>query len=61
MPGMWVGVHVGMGPGPSLHTPHMTHTRRCPTLTRQSGYAKIGSAQHAALHWLWKNYTVHIS
>ena len=41
--GMWVGVHVGMGLGPSLHTPHMTHTCRCPTLTCQSGYAGIGS------------------
>ena len=43
-PGMRVGVHAGTGPGPSLHTPHMTRTRGCPTLTRQSGYAKIGSA-----------------
>ena len=34
---------MGTGPGPSLHTPHMTHTCRCPTLTCQSGYAEIGS------------------
>ena len=43
MPGMQVEVHAGTGLGPSLHTPHMTCTHRCPTLTHQSGYAKIGS------------------
>ena len=40
---MQVGVHAGIGLGPSLYTPYMTYTHRCPTLTHQSGYAKIGS------------------